>query len=513
MTRAGRVLMVQGTASSAGKSVLVTGLCRLFRQDGWRVAPFKAQNMSNNSYVTATGEEMGRAQVEQAYAAGVEPDVRMNPVLLKPEADHRSQVVVLGRPAFHLSGLDFRTRKAELWPVVTRALDELRAQYDLVLIEGAGSPAEINLREADIVNMRVARHAQAPVLLVGDIDRGGVFAHLYGTLALLPAEERALVRGLVINKFRGSRELLAPGLDMIAALTGVPVLGVVPYLPDLRIADEDAATLDEARPHRPGAPLDVAVVRLPRIANFDDIDPLAAEPDVAVRFVARPEELGRPDLIVLPGTKATVADLSWLRATGLAEAVRAAAARGAAVLGICGGYQMLGRVVRDPQHVESEQPEAAGLGLLPVETEFEPVKATHRVTAEVTATQGLFAGCAGMEVHGYEIHMGRTRADAGTAPLRLRSRSGRPCADVDGCRSVDGWVVGTYLHGLLENDALRVRMLHNLARRKGVAFRPGLPVRRAEAYDRLAACLRAALDVAALYRIIGLEAPAWVPSV
>ncbi len=294
MRRAGRVLMVQGTASSAGKSVLVTGLCRLFRQDGWRVAPFKAQNMSNNSYVTATGEEMGRAQVEQAFAAGVEPDVRMNPVLLKPEADHRSQVVVLGRPAFHLSGHDFHTRKAALWPVVTRALDELRAQYDVVLIEGAGSPAEINLREADIANMRVARYARAPVLLVGDIDRGGVFAHLYGTLALLPAEERALVRGLVINKFRGSHELLAPGLEMIAALTGVPVLGVVPYLPDLRIAEEDAATLDDTQPSRSSAPLDVAVVRLPRIANFDDIDPLAAEPDVRVRLWHGPTRWAGP---------------------------------------------------------------------------------------------------------------------------------------------------------------------------------------------------------------------------
>ncbi len=512
MRRAGRVLMVQGTASSSGKSVLVTGLCRLFRQDGWRVAPFKAQNMSNNSYVTATGEEMGRAQVEQAFAAGVEPDVRMNPVLLKPEADHRSQVVVLGRPAFHLSGHDFHTRKAALWPVVTRALDELRAQYDVVLIEGAGSPAEINLREADIANMRVARYARAPVLLVGDIDRGGVFAHLYGTLALLPAEERALVRGLVINKFRGSHELLAPGLEMIAALTGVPVLGVVPYLPDLRIAEEDAATLDDTQPSRSSAPLDVAVVRLPRIANFDDIDPLAAEPDVRVRFVARPDALGRPDLIILPGTKATIADLAWLRTTGLAAAVQDAAAHGTAVLGICGGYQMLGRVVRDPQRVESDQPESAGLDLLPAETEFEPVKATHRVTAEVTAARGLFAGCAGMAVRGYEIHMGRTRAQVGSAPFRVHARSGRPCADGDGCLSADGWVAGTYLHGLFENDALRAQMLLNLARRKGAVFRPGLPARRAEAYDRLAACLRAALDVAALYRIIGLEAPAWAPS-
>ncbi len=513
MSRGGRVLMIQGTASSVGKSLLVAGLCRLFRQDGYRVAPFKAQNMSNNSYVTATGEEMGRAQVAQSEAAGVAPDVRMNPVLLKPEADHRSQVVVMGRPAFSLHGGDFQARKAHLWPVVAGALDSLRRDYDIVVIEGAGSPAEINLRAGDIVNMRVARHAAAPVLLAGDIDRGGVFAHLYGTLALLEPDERALVRGLIINKFRGDRSLLDPGLHMIAQRTGVPVVGVVPFLRDLRIADEDAVVLEAPRdPAASDAALDVAVVRLPRIANFDDFDPLSAEPDVRLRYISRADELGRPDLIVLPGTKSTIADLAWLRATGLAGKVVAAASRGTAVLGVCGGYQMLGDEVRDPLHVESSEDAVPGLGVLPVVTDFEPVKATHQVGAEVVAGIGMLDGCAGMTVRGYEIHMGRTPATDGTFRpfLVLRQRSGAPSDHHDGAVSASGWVVGTYLHGLFDNHAVRTAILANLARRKGVAFRPGTPLDRSAEYDRLADCLRAELDLSAIHDMIKPGAVTWV---
>src|SRR3712207_2681762 len=302
MTRQARVLMVQGSASSVGKSLLVAGLCRLFRQDGVRVAPFKAQNMSNNAAVTPEGGEIGRAQAAQAEAAGVAPAADMNPILLKPEADRRSQVVLRGRPAFTLHAGEFLTRKLELWPYVTESLDRLRAAYDLVLIEGAGSPAEINLRAGDIVNMRVARYAQAPVLLAGDIDRGGVFAHLYGTVALLEPEERELVQGFVINKFRGSVELLRPGLSMIEERAGVPVVGVVPYVRDLGIADEDAVSLEHHRSTGAGA-LDVVVVHLPHIANFDDFDPLEREPDLRLRYVARAEEFGTPDLVILPGTK------------------------------------------------------------------------------------------------------------------------------------------------------------------------------------------------------------------
>src|SRR5579883_964555 len=323
----GRALMLQGTASSVGKSLLVTALCRILRQDGVRVAPFKAQNMSNNSFVDAEGRELGRAQAEQAAAAGIAPSAEMNPILLKPEADHRSQVVVMGRPQGTLRGADFLRRKQELWPVVTRALESMLERYEVVIIEGAGSPAEINLRAGDIVNMRVARYARAPVLLVGDIDRGGVFAHLVGTLQLLEPDERALVRGTIINRFRGSVELLRPGVEWLEAYTGLPVFGVVPWLDSPGVAEEDAVALE--RPIGSGAAeIDVAVPRLPHIANFDDLDALAAEPGVSVRFVTRASEFGTPALVVLPGTKSTVADLAWLRASGLAVRVQEHARHG-----------------------------------------------------------------------------------------------------------------------------------------------------------------------------------------
>jgi adenosylcobyric acid synthase len=502
MSGRGRVLMVQGTASSVGKSLLVTGLCRLFLRDGLRVAPFKAQNMSNNAAVTPDGGEIGRAQAVQAEAAGIDPTVDMNPILLKPEADHRSQLVLRGRPAFTLRGGEFLTRKAALWPEVTAALDRLRASYDLVLIEGAGSPAEINLRAGDIVNMRVARYAGAPVLLVGDIDRGGVFAHLYGTLALLEPEERALVRGLIINKFRGDISLLTPGLRMIEERAGVPVLAVVPYLRDLYIADEDAVALDEPRPRGTGA-IDIAVIRLPHIANFDDIDPLEREPDARVRYIVAADELGSPDLVILPGTKTTIPDLLWLHESGLAGAIITFAASGGAVLGLCGGYQMLGRRVCDPLHIESDVTEVAGLALLPVETELAGDKATHRITGEVVGSHGLLQGAEGAPVHGYEIHLGLT--EASTSPLvRLSSRSGAACEVYDGAVSADGWVAGAYIHGLLENDRLRAGLLANLAGRRGARFTPAVPLDRDAEYDRLAAVLRGAFDVPALYHIAGL---------
>ena len=502
MTAPARVLMVQGTASSVGKSLLVAGLCRLFRQDGVRVAPFKAQNMSNNAAVTPDGGEIGRAQAVQAEAAGLAPTVDMNPILLKPEADNRSQVVLRGRPAFTLRSGEFLTRKLVLWPEVTASLDRLRADHDLVLIEGAGSPAEINLRAGDIVNMRVARYAQAPVLLVGDIDRGGVFAHLYGTVALLEPEERALVRGFVINKFRGDAALLDPGPRMIEERTGVPVLAVVPYLRDLRVADEDAVAL-EGRTASGGSALDVAVIKLPHIANFDDIDPLEREPDVCVRYVSSEQELGTPDLVILPGTKTTIPDLIWLHERGIAGALRRHAAGGGPVLGLCGGYQMLGQVVSDPACVESEGGSAEGLGLLLLETELTGEKITHLVSGEVTPGPGLLHGEDTVPLAGYEIHMGRTNARA-PGPVQLSARSGRPCDLVDGAVSEDGWVLGTYVHGFLENDELRARLLGNLAARRDLTFTPAPPSSREEEYDRLADALRSAFDVSTLYRIAGL---------
>ncbi len=497
---AGRVLMLQGTASSVGKSLLTAALCRILAREGLRVAPFKAQNMSNNSYVTADGRELGRAQAVQAEAAGVEPLAEMNPILLKPEADHRSQVVVLGRPRGVLDGRDFLRRKQELWPVVVESLARLRAEFDIVLIEGAGSPAEINLRAGDIVNMRVARHAGAPVLLVGDIDRGGVFAHLIGTLELLEPEERALVGGLVINKFRGSAELLAPGVAWLERRTGLPVAGVVPWLDGVGVADEDAVALEDGRASANGA-IDIAVVQFPRIANFDDLDPLAAEPDVRLRFVSTPEAFGTPDLVVLPGTKSTIADLVWLRETGLAHAVQRHAAAGGAVIGICGGYQMLGERVLDPGHVESAEGEAEGLGLLPAVTVFEPVKATHRVRA-VLGECALFPRAAGAEITGYEIHMGQSRSEA--PALRIRSRSGQPCDEPDGALSADGRIAGSYLHGLFDNDVLRTALLDGLAQRRGLRRGETSRWDRGAAYDRLADHVAAALDLGLVRRLLKL---------
>ena len=495
-------LMVQGTASSAGKSLIVAALCRILRQDGVRVAPFKAQNMSNNSFVTPEGAEIGRAQAAQAEAAMLQPEAAMNPILLKPESDYRSQLVLNGTASGCVEARQFFTLKPTLWPHVTAALDNLRDRFEVVVIEGAGSPAEINLRSGDIVNMRVARYADAPVLLVGDIDRGGVFAHLVGTLCLLEPEERRLVRALIINKFRGDNALLAPGLTMLTERTGLPIAGVVPHLGETGLAEEDAVSLDERQPQRRGV-LDIAVIRLPHIANFDDFQPIEAESDVTLRYVTSTDQLGTPDLLVLPGSKSTIADLEWLRSRGLDGAITRARAAGSAILGICGGYQILGRQILDRQHVESSASSVEGLGLLDVVTEFEPQKVTHQVRARILGDAGLFAGQAGLEISAYEIHMGRTPAGSSGA-IRIERRSHQTCFDMDGAVSSDGWVLGTYLHGLFANEGLRRGLLETLSKRRNIDLAGAK--RRLEPtdiYDRLAANVRAALDMDLIYRLLG----------
>ena len=380
-------IMIQGTMSNAGKSVLAAGLCRIFRQDGCSVAPFKSQNMALNSFITREGLEMGRAQVMQAEAAGVEPSVRMNPILLKPNSDTGSQVIVNGEVLGDMRAADYFRYKRQLVPQILEAYRSLAAEYDVIVLEGAGSPAEINLKADDIVNMGMAKLAGAPVLLAGDIDRGGVFASLYGTVALLEPDERAMVKGTIINKFRGDVDILRPGLAQLEALTGVPVLGVVPWL-DLDLDEEDSLS-SRFSARRAGKPLDAAVVRLPRISNFTDFAPLERHPAVGVRYVARPEELGRPDLVLLPGTKSTLDDLRWLRRSGLEAAVQRLAAGVVPVIGICGGYQMLGETLSDPEGTEGGGA-LAGLGLLPVSTVFRREKTRARTAGTFPAGEGFY---------------------------------------------------------------------------------------------------------------------------
>lgn len=490
-----KAIMVQGTMSNAGKSLVCAGLCRVFRQDGYRVAPFKSQNMALNSFITRDGLEMGRAQVVQAEAAGVEPDVRMNPILLKPVTNAGSQVIVNGEVRGNMRAAEYFAMKRSLIQDILRAYDSLARENDIIVLEGAGSPAEINLRENDIVNMGMARLAKAPVLLVGDIDRGGVFAQLYGTIALLQEEERAFVKATVINKFRGDAELLRPGLSMLESLTQKPVAGVLPML-DVDIEDEDSLATRLNRRNRDAA-IDIAVIRLPRISNFTDFAALEATPGVGVRYVQEPSALGAPDLVILPGTKSTISDLRWIRQNGLEAAVKKLAASGAAVMGICGGYQMLGMRISDSAGVEGGG-EIGGMGLLPVETEFAGEKRRTRVRAAALATGGVLAPLTGAPLEGYEIHMGVTTLLNGARPL-ARLESGQ----LDGCQK--GNVYGSYLHGFFDTEACRSAVLGALAARKGVSITGeafDLKAYKEQQYDLLAKGVRENLDLALIYRIL-----------
>ena len=503
-------IMIQGTMSSAGKSLIAAGLCRIFRQDGLRVAPFKAQNMALNSYITREGLEMGRAQVVQAQAAGVEPSVRMNPILLKPQSDTGSQVILNGEVWATLSAAEYYKRKPELLPHIRRAYESLAAENDVVVLEGAGSPAEINLRDQDLVNMGMARMAKAPVLLVGDIDRGGVFAALYGTAALMEPWEKRHLKGFVINKFRGDAELLRPGLRQIEELTGIPVLGVVPWLA-VELDDEDSLSPRLTRKNGPPGGPDIAVIRLPRISNFTDFAPLESLPGASVRYVSAPGELGEPDLILLPGTKSTIPDLLWMRQNGLESALKKRAGRGTLLLGICGGYQMLGRTLSDPQGVETAPGTTVrGMGLLPGDTVFGGRKVRTRVEGRVLSAPEGLTPLAGARLEGYEIHMGTTRLDPEVRPFcRISALTGTPPREEGSALreegAVYGNVAGTYLHGLFDTGEVLEGLWKALAARKGLdgdaaAFDPA--ARREEQYDRLAAALRESLDMKAVYKIL-----------
>ena len=492
MSRA-KCIMVQGTMSGAGKSLLCAALCRIFAQDGLRAVPFKSQNMALNSFVTKDGLEMGRAQVVQAQAAGVEPDVRMNPILLKPSSDVGSQVIVNGEVRGQMKASEYFRTKRQLVPDILKAYDSLAEEADVIVIEGAGSPAEINLKSEDIVNMGLAEMVDAPVLLVGDIDRGGVFAQLYGTVELLEEKERARIKGLVINKFRGDVEILRPGLAMLEEKTHLPVVGVVPYL---KVDIEDEDSLSQRLEMRDGKkPLDAAIIRLPHLSNFTDFMPLEQHPLLGVRYVSNAHELGAPDLILLPGTKNTVDDLLWLRQCGLETALLKLAAKGTPVLGVCGGYQMLGQTLDDPTGSESgRQQTLRGLGLLPTRTVFSEQKRRAQVKATVAAP---FAGA---ELEGYEIHTGVTEAEG--EPFAHYPDGGR-----EGC--VQGNVFGTYLHGLFDTGTLTEALAGWLCRRKGIdpsdaALIPMEEYRRQQ-FDILADGVRGALDMDAVYAAMGME--------
>jgi adenosylcobyric acid synthase len=495
-----RTLMVQGTASSVGKSILVTALCRIFKQDGYRVAPFKAQNMALNSFVTREGGEIGRAQAVQAEAAGVEPTVDMNPVLLKPEADSRSQVIVMGKVAKNLKASEYYDYTPFLLQTIEDSLNRLRAAYDIVVIEGAGSPAEINLKEREIVNMRIARMAGAPVLLVGDIDRGGVFAALVGTLVLLTEDEQNLVKGLIINKFRGDLELLKPGLVMLENRALKPVLGVIPYFKGISIAQEDSVFLEDKAPVAPGQGINVAVVRVPHISNYDDFDPLE-EMGCTVRYIHEAAELGSPDLIVLPGTKSTIADLLYLKQKGLDQAIIRLAGAGTPVIGICGGYQMLGRVISDPQGIESDKTAVEGLGLLDIETVFQAEKRTVQVKAVMVCGEGLFKGLEGTKVKGYEIHMGQTTGRGKTA-FQVLDTPGGEADYFDGTVGGGNLILGSYLHGLFHNELFSRVFLDNLREFRGLSAPISAPKNRDSQYTELADIVRRNLDIKQIYQIL-----------
>jgi adenosylcobyric acid synthase len=492
--------MVQGTASSVGKSTLVAGLCRLYARRGVRVAPFKAQNMSNNAAVCADGGEIGRAQFAQAIAAGVDATVDMNPILLKPQGG-TSQVVVRGRVHGAETAAEYwrSARRQELWSVAVDSLDRLRSEYELVIAEGAGSPAEINLRDRDIVNMRVARHTGADVLLVADIDRGGAFASLLGTWHWLNAEERELVRGFILNKFRGDPGLLAPAPGMLTRRTHVPMLGVVPYVMDLQLPEEDAASMHERA--QPDALVEISIIRLPHLANFDEFGPLADEPGVRVCYVSRPEELRAPDLVILPGTKATIPDLQWLAGRGLGQRIRWLAEQGTPVLGVCGGYQMLGLRVLDPRCIESDEPGASGLRLLPIETELTPEKRLVNTRGRVLGNgRGVWPLLRDTDVEGYEIHVGRTRITH--EHPRLLELDGI----AEGSASPDLAVVGTHLHGVLERAEPRQALLRVLAEQRGFTY-PRRAQDEVDPFDRLADVLESALELDGLCGIRGWSIP------
>ena len=484
-------LMVVGTTSHAGKSLLTTAICRIAARRGWRVAPFKGQNMALNAYVTASGGEIGYAQAVQAWAAGTQPTIDMNPILLKPQGDMTSQVILKGKAVGKVGAADYYEQYFDIgWQAIQESLQHLSTEFDLIVCEGAGSPAEINLKHRDLTNMRVAKHLNAPTILVVDIERGGAFAHVVGTLALLEPDERALIRGIVINKFRGMRSILQPGIEWLENYTGIPVIGVIPWLEQVFPA-EDSLDLFERKKSAFQGDLNISVLRLPRIANFTDFDPLESEPTVSLKYIHPKQDLGHPDAVIIPGTKTTIADLLLLQKSGMAEAIQNYAASGGTVLGICGGYQMMGQYLTDPDRLESEHLKCDGLGLLPIKTMITDYKVTKQRQVTSNFPQS------GLPVAGYEIHQGRSRLiepDAVTSDYS-------PLFDDPslGLVDKDQLIWGSYLHGLFDNGAWRRAWLNRLRQQRGLKSLPtGIPnyrEQRESMLDTLATSIEAHLNL------------------
>ena len=498
-----KAIMIQGTMSNAGKSLLAAGLCRIFRQDGYSVAPFKSQNMALNSFITEEGLEMGRAQVMQAEAAGIRPSVKMNPILLKPTNDVGSQVIVNGEVLGTMSARDYFKYKKKLVPDIMKAYQELSDEYDIIVIEGAGSPAEINLKNDDIVNMGMAKMAKAPVLLVGDIDRGGVFAQLIGTVDLLEPSERDMVKGLIINKFRGDKTILDPGVKMLEERSHIPVVGVAPYM-NIQVEDEDSLTERFDR-KQPAGLIDIAVIRVPRISNFTDFNPFESVEGVSLRYVQHVSELKNPDMIILPGTKNTMEDLLWMRENGLEAAVLKAAAAGCIVFGICGGYQMLGDTLSDPYYVEAGG-KIRGMGLLPMDTVFASQKTRTRVTGQFLPMPGTFAALSGVSLEGYEIHMGESVRKEGILPATKLMVAGNQPEEKKTEGAFHENVCGTYVHGVFDKEEVVETLIRILGERKGidVSSMTGIDFAafKETQYNILAAELRKHLDMKKIYSIL-----------
>ena len=494
-------IMIQGTMSNVGKSALAAGLCRVLKQDGYKVAPFKSQNMALNSFITKEGLEMGRAQVMQAEAAGIEPEAIMNPILLKPTNDTGSQVIINGKPIGVMAAREYYRHKKEYIPAIMDAYHELEKKYDIIVIEGAGSPAEINLKKDDIVNMGLAKMVDAPVLLVGDIDRGGVFAQLLGTLMLLEDDEKERVKGLVINKFRGDKTILDPGIVMLEERGGIPVVGVTPYM-QVEIEDEDSLTERFDR-HQEVGVIDMAVIRVPRISNFTDFNPFESIPGVSLRYVQHPSDLKQPDVIFLPGTKNTMDDLKWLRESGMEALILKEAARGTLIFGVCGGYQMLGETLSDPHHVEAGGT-IKGMGLLPMDTVFAEKKTRTRVSGRFLELEGELQALSGAELEGYEIHMGETvlKGEAGHSVSIEDQVSGECKKDGAYCKNV----CGTYVHGVFDREDVAEAVVRVLGEKKGidVSQMTGIDFAafKETQYDILAAELRKHLDMKKIYEIL-----------